>query len=124
MRRGVLAFVATLNTMGVMACGGGAVPTIPSGTGASDVVALEVSCPALLLIGQRGPCLAVARLRSGQAPLVSGAPMHFRSAVTPLVNMPLHGAMMSRHGMMGPFADHVQPSAFRAIGFGESVQVG
>jgi len=73
MRRGGLAFVATLNTMGVMACGGGAVPTIPSGvgTGESDVVALEVSCPASLLIGQRGPCLAVARLRSGQAPLVS-----------------------------------------------------
>jgi hypothetical protein len=30
-----------------------------------------VSCPASLLIGEKGPCVAVARLRSGQAPLVS-----------------------------------------------------
>jgi hypothetical protein len=30
-----------------------------------------VSCPAALLIGEKGPCIAVARLRSGQAPVVS-----------------------------------------------------
>ena len=49
-------------------------PTSPTGggtTGASDVLAVEVSCPVSLLIGQKGPCIAVARLRSGQAPVVS-----------------------------------------------------
>ena len=30
-----------------------------------------MSCPTSLLIGQKSPCIAVARLRSGQAPLVS-----------------------------------------------------
>jgi hypothetical protein len=40
-------------------------------TSGSDVLALEVSCPASLLIGQKGPCLAQARLRSGQTPVVS-----------------------------------------------------
>ena len=49
-------------------------PTSPSGggtTGQSDVLAVEVSCPVSLLIGQKGPCTAVARLRSGQMPVVS-----------------------------------------------------
>ena len=49
-------------------------PTSPSGavtTGGSDVQAIEVSCPVSLLIGQKGPCVAVARLRSGQTPVVS-----------------------------------------------------
>jgi hypothetical protein len=48
-------------------------PTSPSvgGGGESDVLTLEVFCPDSLIIGQRGPCGAVARLRSGQAPLVS-----------------------------------------------------
>jgi hypothetical protein len=35
------------------------------------VLALDVSCPASLLTGQRGPCLAIARLRTGQTPVVS-----------------------------------------------------
>jgi len=71
--RGPLHFVAVIATLGVTACAG-AVPTSPSGgagTGGSDVLAIEVSCPTALLIGQKGPCIAVARLRSGQAPLVS-----------------------------------------------------
>ena len=49
-------------------------PTSPSGavtTAGSDVQAIEVSCPVSLLIGQKGPCVAVARLRSGQTPVVS-----------------------------------------------------
>ena len=49
-------------------------PASPSGggtTGQSDVLAVEVSCPVSLLIGQKGPCTAVARLRSGQVPVVS-----------------------------------------------------
>ena len=41
-------------------------PTAP-GAGDAEVVALEVSCPASLLIGQRGPCVALAHFRSGQA---------------------------------------------------------
>ena len=72
--RSPLHFVAVIATIGVTACGGvGAVPTSPSGgaTTGSDVLAIEVSCPTSLLIGEKGPCIAVARLRSGQAPLVS-----------------------------------------------------
>jgi hypothetical protein len=30
-----------------------------------------MSCPTSLLVGERGPCVAVARLRSGQSPVVS-----------------------------------------------------
>ena len=61
--------------LGVTSCGGtNTPPTSPSSGGStnpSDVLAIEVSCPASLLIGQKGPCIAVARLRSGQAPVVS-----------------------------------------------------
>ena len=67
------ALVRVIATIGVASCGGAA-PTSPSGgttTSGADVLALEVSCPSSLLIGQRGPCVAVARLRSGQSPLVS-----------------------------------------------------
>jgi len=55
-------------------CGSSAerLPTSPDGpVSPSDVLALEVSCPAVLLINEKRPCIAVARLRSGQAPLVS-----------------------------------------------------
>lgn len=55
-------------------CGGGsAAPTAPGGAipVGSDVLSVDLSCPVSLLIGQRGPCVAVARLRSGQTPLVS-----------------------------------------------------
>jgi len=73
--RGALHLVAVVATLGVVACGGASVvPTSPSGgasSGPADILALEVSCPASLLIGEKGPCIAVARLRSGQAPLVS-----------------------------------------------------
>jgi hypothetical protein len=57
--------------IGASSCGGG--PTSPGNgaTGGSDVLALEVSCPVSLLIGQKGPCLAQARLRSGATPVVS-----------------------------------------------------
>src|SRR6185503_3745987 len=61
--------------IGVTACGSTSpVPTSPGGgatNGQSDVLALELLCPASLLIGEKGPCTAVARLRSGQTPLVS-----------------------------------------------------
>jgi hypothetical protein len=44
----------------------------PGGTAnASEVLAVEVSCPSSLLIGQKGPCVAVAHLRSGRTPIVS-----------------------------------------------------
>lgn len=57
-----------------VACGAGSerVPTAPGGVvSPSDVLALDVSCPAMLLVNEKRPCIAVARLRSGQAPLVS-----------------------------------------------------
>jgi hypothetical protein len=68
-------FVALITALGLTACGReGAVPTSPSagvaGSG-SEVMAIEMSCPTSLLVGEKGPCAAVARLRSGQTPLVS-----------------------------------------------------
>jgi len=68
--RGVaLTFGAAL---ALAACGGGsASPTVPGGVGGGDVLSLDLSCPASLLIGEKEPCIAVARLRSGQAPIVS-----------------------------------------------------
>ena len=69
------ALAAVVVTLGVSSCGrGGGTPTSPTGGGVpagSELLALDVSCPASLLIGQKGPCLAVARLRSGQTPVVS-----------------------------------------------------
>jgi hypothetical protein len=67
------ALVAVIVTIGIASCGG-ASPTSPGGaatTGGSDVLAIEVSCPTSLLIGQKEPCVALARLRSGQTPVVS-----------------------------------------------------
>ena len=53
-------------------CSGERLPTSPGGpVSPSDVLALDVSCPAMLLVNERRPCIAVARLRNGQAPLVS-----------------------------------------------------
>lgn len=66
--------LAALAVLGAAACGSGAgvVPTAPGGPGAAtDIVALDLSCPTTLLIGEKGPCLAVARLGSGQTPVVS-----------------------------------------------------
>ena len=61
--------------LGLTSCGGaGSPPTSPSSGGStnpSDVLAIELACPASLLIGQKGPCIAVVRLRSGQVPVVS-----------------------------------------------------
>ena len=72
---GVLRFVAALAAIGLAACGrASAVPTSPIGGatgGQSDILALEMLCPTSLLIGEKGPCTAVARLRSGQTPVVS-----------------------------------------------------
>lgn len=54
-----------------VACSGSSTPTSPSGPGGSEVIGLDVSCPATLLLGQQGPCVAVARLESGQPSAVS-----------------------------------------------------
>ena len=66
--------VAVVAAIELTACSGpAAVPTSPGGptNGQSDILALELVCPTSLLIGQKGPCTAVARLRSGQTPVVS-----------------------------------------------------
>ena len=67
------ALAVVVVTWGATACGGAAnpTPTSPSDPVSGDVVGLDVACPASLLIGEKGPCFAVARLRSGRAPLVS-----------------------------------------------------
>jgi hypothetical protein len=49
--------------------------------GDGDLVALDVSCPAALLVGQRGPCIAMARLRGGPAMLTQPAWASARSDV-------------------------------------------
>jgi hypothetical protein len=71
-RRNLRHLVGVIVALGATSCGSAA-PTSPGRdvTSGSDVLALEVSCPTSLLIGQKGPCLAVARLRSGQTPVVS-----------------------------------------------------
>lgn len=46
-------------------------PTPGGTTNPSEVLSVEVSCPSSLLIGQKGPCIAVAHLRSGRSPVVS-----------------------------------------------------
>jgi hypothetical protein len=71
--RNALTLAAVVVTLGMTACQGDSPPTAPSGgdTSPSDILALDVTCPASLLIGERAPCLAQARLRSGQAPVVS-----------------------------------------------------
>ena len=62
-------------TLGLAACSSG--PTAPGGSGAGgtgeDIVAVEVSCPGSLLIGQGGPCVAVARFRSTASPVFDAA---------------------------------------------------
>ena len=70
----VLRSLAAVAMLGAAACGGGAsaVPTSPGGSpGGTEILALDLSCPASLLIGEKAPCVAVARLRSGQTPVVS-----------------------------------------------------
>jgi hypothetical protein len=71
-RRDLLRLVGVIVALGSASCGS-ATPTSPRATGmsGSDVLAVEVSCPTSLLIGQKGPCTAIARLRSGQTPVVS-----------------------------------------------------
>ena len=71
--RTALHVAAVAATLGVTACGSGAtaVPTSPTGGPTGDILAVDVSCPSSLLIGEKGPCVAVARLRSGQTPVVS-----------------------------------------------------
>lgn len=68
MRRRFTAAAAALALAGAAGCG--QTPTAPSGRGPTgnqaDIAAIDVSCPASLLIGQRGPCVAFARLPSGQ----------------------------------------------------------
>ena len=70
----VLRSLAAVAMLGSASCGGGAsaVPTSPGGSsGGAEILALDLSCPASLLIGEKGPCVAIARLRSGQTPVVS-----------------------------------------------------
>ena len=56
-------------TCGMAACGAtGDLPTSPSDR---DILGLDVSCPSSLLIGEKAPCIAVARFPSGDTALVS-----------------------------------------------------
>ena len=72
--RGRVALVTVIATLGLTACeNANTAPTpTPGGTtNPSEVLSVEVSCPNSLLIGQKGPCIAVAHLRSGRSPIVS-----------------------------------------------------
>jgi hypothetical protein len=73
--RSRLCAVAVLAAIAATGCGDGTStpPTAPGagGPGGGDtIVGLDVSCPSTLLIGQKGPCLAVARLSTGQTPVL------------------------------------------------------
>jgi Flp pilus assembly protein TadG len=57
--------IITALAAGVSALGCGSNPTGPDS--AHDVVSLEVACPATLLVGQTGFCLATARFRDGSS---------------------------------------------------------
>ena len=65
--------LASVGVVAITACGNSSTPTTPSPTpSASDqLLALNVSCQAALLIGERAPCLAVASFSSGRQPVVS-----------------------------------------------------
>jgi hypothetical protein len=67
------ALLTVIATLGLAACDNtNTAPTpTPGGANPSEVLSIEVSCPGSLLIGQKGPCTAVAHLRSGRAPIVS-----------------------------------------------------
>ena len=81
-RRSTLLFALGLSVIG--ACSG--VPTAPSTVNevrGSDVLSLELSCQGSLIVGERAPCIAVARLRSGGTPVVS--PLATWSTVPPSV---------------------------------------
>ncbi len=71
----VKSLLAAVGILAIAGCGasGSAGPTAPGPTpGTSDqLLALRVSCPAGLLIGERAPCIAAASYGSGRQPLVS-----------------------------------------------------
>jgi hypothetical protein len=64
--------VPSIAALVVVACGtdAGVGPTSP-GAGANAVIAVDVSCPSTVLIGEQVPCVSVARMRSGQQPVVA-----------------------------------------------------
>ena len=63
--------IATLLLTACESSGTTPTPTPGGTTNPSEVLSVEVSCPNSLLIGQKGPCIAVAHLRSGRTPIVS-----------------------------------------------------
>ena len=72
--RETIALVTVIATLGLTACENtntAPTPTPGGTTDPSEVLSVEVSCPSSLLIGQKGPCIAVAQLRSGRTPVVS-----------------------------------------------------
>jgi hypothetical protein len=75
MRQATRLVLAIVGACGMTACGDAtdAVPTSasPGNPASGQVLTLEVSCPTSLLIGEKRPCTAVARLSSGGTPLVS-----------------------------------------------------
>ena len=72
--RRLLLSASILSVLVMAGCssGGERLPTAPGGpVSPSDVLVLDLSCPAMLLVNEKRPCIAVSRLRNGQAPLVS-----------------------------------------------------
>jgi hypothetical protein len=65
-----LIVIAAVAALCPAACSSDSVPTSPTGPGVptnnTEVLTLDVVCPAALLIGEREPCIAVASYRSGQ----------------------------------------------------------
>jgi hypothetical protein len=45
-------------------------PSPPGSSGGDELLAVDASCPATLLVGQKSACVAIARYRSGRAPVL------------------------------------------------------
>ena len=72
LKHGMGRLAAAIATLCVTSCDNHPAPTSPGGgVTTGDVLTIELSCPTSLIIGQKEPCTAVARLRSGQTPVVN-----------------------------------------------------
>jgi hypothetical protein len=72
-RTGIPRVLAGVGILGTAACGAGGsvgLTTSPTPAAGDQLIALTVSCPAALLIGERAPCLAVASYASGRQSVV------------------------------------------------------
>jgi hypothetical protein len=87
--------IAAVAIAWIAACEAGS-PTAPAVPGSdAGVISIDVSCPLTLLIGERAPCVAVARLRSGRQATV-GFESTWSSARPDVVAVDMQGVVTGR----------------------------